>query len=120
MRFALVLLVACSQSAASPAFPPDDVEEIRSISISPARHQDVEIDYVSGGGAAGYTGLRLTLLRPGHEPTELGLVGDSTHPTVIWHDEKLELAGCFRDWDLGNLRDGARRGGLDVAIQIRC
>jgi hypothetical protein len=36
------------------------------------------------------------------------------------YDEKLELAGCFRDWDLGNLRDAVRRGGLDVAIQIRC
>jgi hypothetical protein len=119
MRFAVVVLVACSSSR-PPTFPPDDVEEIRSISISPARHQEVEIDYVSGGGAAGYTGLRLTLLRPGHEPTELGLAGASTSPTVIWHDEKLELAGCFRDWDLGNLRDGARRAGLDVAIQIRC
>ena len=109
MRWALVVVLGCHPDI----YPQEDVETIESLTLAPSKHEYVEVDYVAGGGAAGYTGLRITVLRPGHAPAELGLVHESSHPRVSWPNDKLELDGCFEDFDLGNLRRN------EIAFTIR-
>jgi len=56
------------------------------------------IDYVEGGGAAGYVGYRVQVAVRDHEWRTVAFVR-ARDVAIAWHGDELELTGSFDDWD---------------------
>ena len=98
----LVMLVACRPPA---LFDDGDQEcpsdqELRAFAASPRGDRLAVIDYVEGGGAAGYVGYSVRVAARGHEWRAIAFVR-AADVAIAWRDDDhLIVTGSFDDWDL--------------------
>ena len=99
----LVALVACRPPA---VFDDDDdcaspsVQELHAFAASPRGDRLAVIDYVEGGGAAGYVGYSVRVAAVGHEWHAIAFVR-AADVAIAWRDDdRLIVSGSFDDWDL--------------------
>jgi hypothetical protein len=104
----------------------DDVDGFVAFAIAPGGHRYAELDEVAGGGAAGYTGVAISVVTVGAPRRDVALLHDGvarSHLTLTWpHPDELVIAGCLDAWDTEALTAGVRGAfdGATVRYEPRC
>lgn len=98
MRWLVIVMCACNPG---PMIEPlagggDSLVELHAYAGSGDRLATIE--YVEGGGAAGYVGYRVRVAVSGHEWRTVAFVR-ARDVAIAWHGDELVVSGSFDDWD---------------------